>query len=52
MNMIPMPKIVGQMMPIPTTMRHDPEPGAERAAMEMQSGMKSNSQYFDLEILQ
>ena len=37
MNKIPIPKIIGQMMPIPTTMRHDPDPGAERAAMETQS---------------
>jgi hypothetical protein len=37
MNKIPIPKIKGQIIPIPTTMRQDPEPGAERAAMEIQS---------------
>lgn len=39
-NRIPMPRISGQMMPMPTTIRHEPDPGASRAAKEIQSRMQ------------
>jgi hypothetical protein len=44
MNKIPIPKINGQIIPIPTTILQDPEPDAERAAMEIQSEVESVQQ--------
>lgn len=34
---MPVMRTQGQIRPIPTTIRHDDAPGAERAAMDMQS---------------
>lgn len=37
MKMIPMPRMRGHRIPIPTTMRHEADPVASRAPIEMQS---------------
>ena len=37
MNRIPTPKMTGQMKPIPTTVRQDPEPDRERVPIAIQS---------------